>query len=293
MSTQSLWVEIDGQRMHCLKAGSGPPLLLVHGLLGGSFSWRFNVPVLSQRYTVYAVDALGAGLSDADPQTDCSMARQAVRLAEFVEKVGIRNEEFRVIASSWGGAVALLFAAQECRVRSLILCAPVNPWSQYGSRRVRFLSSATGRLLFHAAMPFSRPLYGVALRRMYGDPERIPEGTLEGYVPLTRRPGRPYNLLNTMRHWRRDLALLPDAIAKISAPTLLVWGTRDMAVDLGSCFSLEENLENGEHILLPGVGHLPFEEAPDEFNSLALEFFENDGLNKPCKEKPCKRRLRE
>jgi len=53
--------------MRYLSAGSGPPLLLVHGLLGYSFSWRFTIPALAQHATVYAIDLLGTGFSDRPP----------------------------------------------------------------------------------------------------------------------------------------------------------------------------------------------------------------------------------
>jgi pimeloyl-ACP methyl ester carboxylesterase len=113
-----------------------------------------------------------------------------------------------VVASSWGGAVALFLAARSRKVRSLVLAAPVNPWSDFGAERIRFLSSRLGGCLLRMAIPLSSPLHRVALRRMYGDPGRIPDGTLQGYAPMLMRRGRVHNLLNVLRSWESDMRAL-------------------------------------------------------------------------------------
>src|ERR1700751_1084381 len=60
IAAEECFATIDGARMRYLKAGSGPPLILLHGLMGYSFSWRFNLPALDQHSTVYAVDLRGS-----------------------------------------------------------------------------------------------------------------------------------------------------------------------------------------------------------------------------------------
>lgn len=126
-------------------------------------------------------------------------------------------------------------------------------------------------------MPFSRPLHLVALERMYGDPSRIPPGTLDGYSRMVLRKGLARNIIQTLRCWEKDLAALPEAIAKVQAPTLLVWGTRDGAVDIRSAEVLRQKLPDSELAIIEGAGHLPFEEMPEQFNRLAMEFLEKFG----------------
>src|SRR5215472_3704242 len=82
---------IEGIRTRYLRAGSGPALILLHGLMGYSFSWRFALPVLSRHRTVYAVDMPGAGFSDRPPDLDCCMRASAVRLLRFVKAVGVSS----------------------------------------------------------------------------------------------------------------------------------------------------------------------------------------------------------
>jgi 4,5:9,10-diseco-3-hydroxy-5,9,17-trioxoandrosta-1(10),2-diene-4-oate hydrolase len=264
------WAEINGLKLHYQHMGDGTPVILVHGLLGGAFCWRCNIPAFSERHSVFAVELPGFGLSDASPETDCSMEAQALRLLGLIEK--LQFESVDVVASSWGGAVALFLAARSRKVRSLVLAAPVNPWSNFGAERIRFLSSRIGGCLLRMAIPLSSPFHRIALRRMYGDPDRIPEGTLQGYAPMLMRRGRVHNLLNVLRSWESDMRALRGAIAQVRVPVLLVWGTKDGAVDLRSADDLRRILPHCEMALLPGVGHLPFEENPEGFDRLVLDF---------------------
>ncbi|MBZ5530128.1 MAG: alpha/beta fold hydrolase [Acidobacteriia bacterium] len=257
-------------KMHYLKAGSGPPLLLVHGLLGGSFCWRFNLPELAARRTVYAVDMAGLGLSDASRYADCSMAAQAARLGSFIH--ALRLGPVDVVASSWGGAVALLLAATNANVRSLILAAPVNPWSAFGRERVSSFSGRLAGFLLPRLLPFSRRFQRPYLERLYGDPHRIPSGTIEGYAALITRRGRGHNLLSILRGWQKDVDEVQAAIPRVKAPTRLIWGSQDRAVDPASAEALQRALPGSALAVMPGVGHLPFEESPAEFNRLVLEF---------------------
>src|SRR6476469_5323421 len=272
MQIERFIAEIDGQQIHYLRSGHGPPLLLLHGLLGGSFCWRRNLEALSREHTVLAVDLPGHGESAAPSHLDCSMAAQASRVSQLLEQ--LKLEKVDVVGCSWGGAIAMLLAAQSGKVRSMVLAAPVNPWSKLGKRRIRFVSRPLGEALLRVTWPVSRHLYRIALGRMYGDPSRIPAGTVEGYASRVVRPGRVDNILNTLRCWENDVNTLRAVIPRIKPRSLLIWGTDDGAVDVRSAEALRRALPQSELVFMNGVGHLPFEETPDEFNRLVLDFIE-------------------
>src|ERR1700675_2994647 len=105
------WINLDGARMRYLRAGSGPPLVMLHGLFGYSFSWRYTMPGLAPYATVYAPDMLGAGFSDRPVGLDHSFRGTAQRLLRFIEGLGISS--FDLLGTSHGGAVAMM-AAAEC-----------------------------------------------------------------------------------------------------------------------------------------------------------------------------------
>jgi len=198
------------------------------------------------------------------------MVAQAQRVLSLLEQLKLENVD--VVGSSWGGAIAMFVAAQSRRVRSLVLAAPVNPWSDFGAGRIRILKGRLGAALLRMAWPVSRPLHRIAVERMYGDPLRVPAGTIEGYSAQVMQQGRLHSILNSLRSWEDDVNALSQAIPRITAPSLLLWGTRDGAVDLRSAEHLRRALPASGLKLIEGAGHLPFEETPDEFNRLVLDF---------------------
>jgi pimeloyl-ACP methyl ester carboxylesterase len=271
-----------GEQLCYKKMGNGPPLILLHGLLGGSFCWRFNLQALSQHHTVYILDFPGLGEHVAPRHLDCSMAAQADRLISLLEELGFESVD--VIGPSWGGAIAIFLAARSHRVRSLVLAAPVNPWSEFGAGRIRLLRSGVGSAFLRLLLPLSRPVHSIGVQRMYGDSRRVPVGTIEGYSAQILRRGRTHNILSGLRCWESDIAALREAISQIKAQTLLVWGTRDGAVDLRSAQALKQAIPNCQLALIEGAGHLPFEETPETFNKLVLDFLESNGVAKTAPE---------
>jgi pimeloyl-ACP methyl ester carboxylesterase len=277
---KELWVPLAGGRMRYLKAGSGPALILVHGLLAYSFSWRFTIPALAEHATVYAMDSLGNGLSASPPAMDCSMRADAERLLQFVNALGIA--EFDLLGTSHGGAVAMSAAAlcaerHDPRLKRLVLVAPVNPWSPHGKRLAPFAGSPFGSRLFRRTIGRWHFLDYLWLRRLFGDGAKIPPDSLEGYRMPVRENRAFEHALRIVSTWTRDLAELEQALPKIrNYPTLLVWGTRDRAVHFGSAKPLQHNFRDARLVAFEGVGHLPYEEAPQEFNLALVDFLYRD-----------------
>jgi pimeloyl-ACP methyl ester carboxylesterase len=294
---EECWMDLDGARMRYLRAGSGPPLILVHGLLGYSFSWRYTMPALAPYATVYAPDMMGAGFSDRPAGIDHSMRGTARRLLRFIAGLGISS--FDLLGTSHGGAVAMMMAA-ECpsgdaglspgmlgpgmlgpamRVRRLVLVAPVNPYSAHGRRLAPFVGSRFGSALFRFGMARMSFLFSYGHARMYGDRSRIPPGTLEGYVAPLAKPGLFEHALSIVRTWTKDLRELETALPKLAGiPTLLIWGSKDSAVYASSAVPLAKYFPNSRSIIFPGIGHLPYEECPEKFNRELIEFLTREKL---------------
>jgi pimeloyl-ACP methyl ester carboxylesterase len=277
------WLDLPDGRIRYLKSGSGPALILIHGLMGYSFSWRFTLPALAPHATVYAIDNLGAGLSPANEGMDCTVRATAERVLQFADALGIKD--FDLLGTSHGGGVAIMVAAicaerKDSRLRRLVLVAPVNPWSAHGKRLAPFVGSAFGSMLFRNTIERWRSLDYLWLRRMFGDGSRIPPDSLEGYrIPALKNHALRH-ALRIVRNWTADLAALEAALPKIrDYPTLLIWGTRDRAVDFRSAESLRRNFRNARLLVFEGVGHLPYEEAPEDFNRVLVAFLTGDKGN--------------
>lgn len=275
MGTEECWAAVDGYRVRYLRAGAGPPLVLLHGLLGYSFSWRSNYEALGKLATLYAPDLPGMGFSDR-PALDFSLRAAAERMLHFLAALGI--DDFDLLGTSHGGGVAMRLAALAAergapRVRRLLLVAPVNPWSPISNPLVPFLRTRFGRFCFRHLAAHLGLVHDFGLRRLYGRVSRIPPGTLAGYRAAIELPRTADYIFSILDAWNADLAELERELPRLRAvPTLLLWGDRDRAVTVRSAERLRACFERARLVVLPGVGHLPYEEVPEEFHRAVADF---------------------
>jgi pimeloyl-ACP methyl ester carboxylesterase len=280
---EECFASVDGRRMRYLRLGSGPPLVLLHGLLGYSFSWRLNLAALAEQRKVLAIDQLGTGFSEHPRAMDHTMRAVASRTLAFLDQHC--QEPFDLLGTSHGGAIAMWVAAlmaerRDPRLQRLILVAPANPWSQHGRRIAPFVAQPSVSAAVRWTLPKARFAWSFFLRRLYGDPGRIPPGTLEGYTAAFATDGSWEYGLRVLETWLEDLEEMKTRLPLLSElPTLLLWGDADPAVYPESAEPLRQYFRNCEYVSFPGVGHLPYEEAPEDFNHAVIEF-----LRRPIQE---------
>ncbi len=264
--------------MRYLRAGSGPPLVLIHGLLGYSFSWRFNWEALAREFTVYAVDLLGIGYSERPPvgSVPYDLNSTAQRMLDWMASVGIRDSV--LVGTSHGGGLALVMTArdrQEKRglIGKLVSVDGVNPWTPVGHLRAKIFGHPVGSAVFKMLAPVLGMARLAMLERMYGDNSRITRETLEGYRRALELPRSLDYGIAVARQWQSDLACLPEAIEQIGdLPALVIWGKKDKVVPLSSGIQLQQHLKNAQLEVMDRAGHLPYEEYPEEFNHILLRF---------------------
>ena len=266
------FVRVQGARMRCLVTGDGPCMLLLHGLLGTADAWGPATQRLAASSTVYAPDALGIGGSDRVPNLDVSLTATAERLIELMDSKGIVQAD--IVGTSHGGSVALMLASLHPeRVRSLVLHAPANPFSDVADPLIRFYRTALGRWFAGRLPTVPASVQSLALGRMYGDASRIRSGSLERYIASLRIPGTVSYLLRILDRWEMDMAALQAALPGVRrVPTLLLWGDRDRAVSLRSGERLLEYFDRASLLVIPGAGHLPHEEVPVAFAGAISSF---------------------
>jgi pimeloyl-ACP methyl ester carboxylesterase len=170
--------------------------------------------------------------------------------------------------------VALTLAANyPGRVKNLILHAPANPYSQLGDPLINFYLTGLGNWFAHHIATLPEPMQALALGRMYGDPSRLRDGSLGKYIGSLKVPGTVDYVLSMLRTWFADMEKLKSALAQVRPiPALLLWGDRDRAVSLESAQELRRCFDHSEFELLPGAGHLPYEECPETLARLANSF---------------------
>jgi pimeloyl-ACP methyl ester carboxylesterase len=279
---------IDGVRWRYLHAGSGPPLLLVHGVTAYSFSWRYVIQGLARHYSVYAVDLPGCGFSQRCETLPGTLASDAEHLLSFMDHVGI--EECDVLGTSRGGGAAIVMAglaaerAQLHRIRKLVLSAPINPWSRIGALRIRFFRTRAGRFYLVHLEPRTPVVVKSFFQRLFGSKTSIPADSLVGYQAGWAPAGSLQHLWKIARSWTADLKQIESLLPLVrSVPALILWGEHDKAVDPMSAQQLHRRCHNSVVRIMNGVGHMPYEEAPEEFNREVLDFLLSDTVAAPVR----------
>lgn len=272
VEVQEGYVSVNGAQLHFHRAGTGTPFLLLHGLVGSAQNWRQNIRFLAQHAEVYAVDLLNMGESERIRGLDSSLEATADRIAACMDALGLETSD--IAGHSHGGAVAMMLAARHPhRIRRLVLFAPANPYCDLGKQLIAFYQTRFG-MWFARQIPWlPRTLKATALSRMYGNPARVPQEALDGYTAGLHIPGTIDHVLSIVRGWSTDMKELRESLTLLAEkPVLLVWGDRDRAVGLASATKLKKKLRRSNLIVLPGVGHIPFEEMPEACNIAMKEW---------------------
>jgi pimeloyl-ACP methyl ester carboxylesterase len=230
------------------------------------------MPVLAPYATVYAVDLLGSGFSDRPRDINHSLQASARRILKFAENLDLCDCD--LLGASLGGALAMRAAAlAPHRVRRLILAAPVNPWSTQGSWRASFLTHPLMAPLFLRTASHFEATHTYFLRRLFGDPHRLRPGTIKGYSAPFAIPGTFAQILGAIHGWKQTLQELESVLPSIAdIPALLLWGSADKAVSLASSEHLRKLFNICRMVVFEGVGHVPFEEVPEDFNRAVIDF---------------------
>lgn len=280
-SYKEAFVDTAAARVHYLQAGSGRPMLLIHGLLGSSRDWRNNIDAFAQHAAVYAIDLVNMGKSERVGGLDPGLKATADRIISVMDALEL--PEVDLVAHSYGGAVALMIAAlHPRRVRRLVLFAPANPYSRSGDQIVHTYSTRWGEYLARLLPYCPAAIQRIALGELYGGASRIVDGCLHDIVDVLRNPVTLHHVLCIVRCWFSERAKLRAALGRVKKiPTLLVWGDRDYTVSLPSAIKLNRKLRRSELIVVPGGSHGVFEETPELANRIVLDWLDRHPLFTP------------
>ena len=255
-------VDVAGLRIAYERAGTGPAVVLLQGFVAdGPTTWRRQIDALSDEFTVVAWDAPGAGGS-SDPPESFGMAGYADCLAGFVAGIGLRKPF--IVGLSFGGALAIEFCRRHPAVpQALVLASAYAGWE--GSLPADVAAQRLKRSLTLAGATPDE--FRAALL-----PTMFTEGTAEHVVDsfgAGMLAVRPAGFRAMARASAEDLR---DALPHVTAPTLLIYGDRDVRAPLDVARHLHAAIGNSRLVVLPGVGHVCNAEAPDEFNTLVRDF---------------------
>ena len=269
------WFEWRGQRVFFRSAGTGPPLLLIHGFPTASWDWCALWPGLVARYRLLALDLMGFGFSDKPRTFPYSTAAQADLCEAFLAREDVTS--YRVLAHDYGLTVTQELLARDSPssprlVSACLLNGGLFPETHRPLPLQRLLASPVGPLL---ARLISYRTFSASLRRIWGrhPPE---ESELEALWELvTHKDGLRVMpaLIGYMAERRRFRERWVGAVQRAAVPIRLVCGLDDPVSGAHMVARYRELVPRPDVVELPGVGHYPQLEAPEAVLSAALDFF--------------------
>ena len=220
--------------------GSGPPVLLIHGLGVSARYWRPVIGPLATQFRVFALDVLGFGGSQ--PAAPFTLSAAAVTIRSWLDVAGL--ERVDVVGHSMGGHIAAALAANAGdRVRRLVLAAPAT-----APVRIR-LRDAPLRLL--SAIRYLPPrLIPLVLRDVW----RAGPSTMSRAAAQVSRTS------------------LMHEVHRIGAPTLIIWGAHDHLYSVSTGEALAREIPDARLVVLPHAGHNIMWNEPAQFATLVADF---------------------
>jgi pimeloyl-ACP methyl ester carboxylesterase len=267
---------IHGYRRAFRVAGSGPPLVLIHGIGDSSATWDTVLPALARRHLVIAPDLLGHGRSDK-PRADYSVAAYANGVRDLLGVLGISRAT--LVGHSLGGGVAMQFAYQfpERTERLVLVGSGGAGLSVSPVLRAMTLPGAIAALQW-LRMPTARWQLGMVmnlLRLLDTDLGQDAPDLLRTVDALPDATARSafIRTLRSVVDWRGQVVTMLDrCYLTRGMPTLLVWGSRDAVVPPEHGRRAHEAMPGSRLEIFEGAGHFPFHTDPARFVT-ALEDF--------------------
>ncbi|HZR81475.1 MAG TPA: alpha/beta fold hydrolase [Candidatus Binatia bacterium] len=273
-------IAVHGHRFAYRTAGSGPVVLLVHGMARSSETWREIVPWLADGYRVIAPDLLGHGLS-AKPTTDYSVGAHACCLRDLLVALGHDSERVAVVGHSFGGGVAMQFAYQfPERCDRMVLVASgglgrdVHPILRAlavpGAEWVVELAAAAG-------IRSSVESVASALARLGLRASAEIEEVWDAFVSLADADCRRA-LLHTIRSVIDARGQRVSAVDRLylaaTLPTLIVWGARDVIIPVAHAHEAHAAIPGSRLEIFEDAGHVPHRSEPRRFVEVLRSFLE-------------------
>jgi pimeloyl-ACP methyl ester carboxylesterase len=271
-------IEIHGHRVGYRSAGSGPVIVLVHGMAGSSATWRFVMPALAERFTVVAPDLVGHGASEK-PRGDYSLGAFASGVRDLMLALG--HERATLVGQSFGGGVAMQFAYQfPERCERLVLVSSGG------------LGGEVNMLLRLLALPGAELVLPLACTNWLHDGVVNVAGWLAKIGvhagPHLTETWNSYGSLGDAETRTAFLHTLRSVIdvsgQRVSAadrlylaaevPTLIIWGDKDRIIPVEQGRAAHDAIPGSRLEIFEGTGHFPHCEHPDQFCEALIDFMD-------------------
>lgn len=258
-SVQEKTVTVFGVAIHYLEAGSGPNVVLLHGLGGDASGWAKTIDALSGKFHVFVPDQVGFGKS-GKPLIQYRVGTLVDFLDGFYKAVGIQRAT--VIGNSLGGWVTAAFAlAHPEEVERVVLVDAAGFRDSVDPKVARELDSSTRENI-------------VRTMKLAFYTQAIAEDTEEIDTLFTEKmtSGDGYTIHSFIESFSRGEDVLDGKASGIKQPTLIVWGKQDGLIAISTGERYKREIAGSQLVVIDKCGHIPQIERPEEFNATLLAF---------------------
>lgn len=266
-------IELNGVNVSYLdnQSNSQNVILFVHGYSASKDNWNQLAYRLNDQYRLIAIDLLGHGKTDLDPNNNYLLMNQVKLLQDFIAALNI--SKIHLIGNSMGGGVSLLFALHHPdKTRTLTLIDSAGVHSPTLSPFETALQEGKNILAVQDLASFEK-----MISLVFYDPPWIPMGFKNVIVERATPHYDHYQyvlseILKSNDIWResgRIYGLMPE----LQVDTLLIWGRQDNVLNVSSVDVFNQHLPKVESHIIEECGHVPMIEKPDETAALIEQFF--------------------
>ncbi len=268
-------ITLHGHEVSYRIGGSGPALLLVHGMAGSAATWRAVEDQLAEEHLVIAPDLLGHGLS-AKPEGDYSLGAYASGLRDLLVALGV--ESATLVGHSLGGGIVMQMAYQFPERADRLVLVGAGGLGREVSPLLRLLTLPGSELLLPLIFPRPVADNGNKVSTWIADRGvKIPrlEETWRAYVGLTQAENRTafIKTLRAVIDLGGQTVSAHDRLYLAAAlPTLIVWGDRDAIIPVQHAYAAHESIPGSRLEIVEGAGHFVHVEAPERFLAVMQDF---------------------
>jgi pimeloyl-ACP methyl ester carboxylesterase len=274
---------IHGYRRAFIHMGTGPAVLLIHGIGDSADSWLDLIPSLARTHTVIAPDLLGHGDSDK-PRADYSIAAYANAMRDLLSVLDI--ERVTVIGHSLGGGVAMQFAYQFPERCERLVLVSTGGVSHEVHPMLRLASAPNADFVLPLLRAPGARLLGKGVFRLLQaletdighDAEHL--SRVFDALPDAASRRAFVRTLRAAVDWRgQAITMLDRCYLTRGMPTLLVWGARDAVIPVAHAHKAHAAMPNSQLEVFPDAGHFPHQDDPAGFLGVFRTFYEGSKPN--------------
>jgi 2-hydroxy-6-oxonona-2,4-dienedioate hydrolase len=252
---------IYGVKIHYVEAGSGPVIVLLHGLGGNTTNWVFNIAPLAQKYRVIVPDQIGFGQSDK-PLINYRIATYVDFLDRFLKELKV--ERASLVGNSMGGWVAAAYAiAHPEKVERIVLVDAAG---------LAFAPDFDTTQLIKLNPSTREGMKELVSRVFYNKLVFMSDAFIDASMAARINAGDGHTIRSITESIIRREDFLDGHLSLIKQPTLIIWGREDGLLPLSDGQRFQKEVPNSQLIVFDQCGHVPQIEKAADFNSALLKF---------------------